>query len=203
MKIIKYIFIFMGLLIFTVSCANFESGDSTDEIPAPPKEEILTDVTTDDKDSAAVRDFEYCFSEDELYLNGIRIIDLAGKSKEALLLELGEDYVLEYGYADIADVEGYTYPAYGITIFFNLHTDDNDYIELIYCYDDANINGAGTEMSVAEIQEILGKGEIADTPFYVHFPFILRYAYNSLNVVFSLDEENGYAYEMQIYFRPI
>lgn len=74
----------------------------------------------------------YNFGEEDIYINGeIRIVDLIGLSKDALLSELGEEYVITEGISDQIDSIGYAYPKYDIKFTF----DANDIVEMVYCYE--------------------------------------------------------------------
>jgi len=147
------------------------------------------------------------YFEKELYINSeIRIVDVIGLSKEELLLKLGEDYVIKKGLPD--GIEGYEYPKYGIRFVFDdfagyFFDRDEAIVGTIFIHEGFDINGAGIGMSVSEIQDALGDGEIEDFVQGSH-RFALKYVYESYFIRFLLSpDQNGCAEVATIHLRTL
>jgi hypothetical protein len=175
----------IGLLVLSTGCASPGRSGLPDE---------TIDFTVDaENDSETGADN---LAGGDLYINGIKIDDLAYLHKNELVLMLGKDYLLTYGWADEADREGYEYEKHGITFFFN----DNELVESMRCGERADVEGVRLGMTFAEIQNILGLGEIRDYGNNAFFRFSLTYKYEKFALWFGAHEENGDSIEFHIRF---
>ncbi|WEK54404.1 MAG: hypothetical protein P0Y55_18010 [Candidatus Cohnella colombiensis] len=127
--------------------------------------------------------------------------------RESIIELLGMDYYLYYSNGDTHYGTGIAYPQWGITITFD---NSGDYIDSILCDEGAtyegitnvDINGAKVGMTVSELREILGEGEIVDwtlDPEWYPPNYLLVYEFDKIVVSFWLEDREGKTDDLHIY----
>ncbi|WEK54527.1 MAG: hypothetical protein P0Y55_00135 [Candidatus Cohnella colombiensis] len=124
------------------------------------------------------------------------ISELMKLKKNQIIEKLGTDYTdgsgegTEFG-------EGLFYEQYGLFITFGMFSKAG-IIDTIYCRDNVDIKGAKLGMTFAEIQQVLGEGDLTNEPYISSSNFGLSYYLDNLAIWFGADEEDGVTSKLEI-----
>ena len=185
----KIMCIVIGLCILLIGCV-ISADEETQEIEANGSVYLNSE---NGANNDALIEVQHNFSADELYLNDVvRISGLVGLKKGELLSFLGEGYRIR----DVLGDDGYEYQEQGIIVVFDhLGTD----CHLFMLNEHADINGIRLGMTISEVQEIFGDGELHYYAKDRYGPYILFYVFEDFSLWFAA-EENGETVDFQIRF---
>ena len=151
-----------------------------------------------DKNKDVLDETQHNFSAEELYLNNtIKISSLVELNKDSMYILFGDEYNI-INHAVLGS--GYYYQKHDVMIIL----DEEDIAYIILVFENANINGVRLGMTVSEVQEILGDGELhyddGEGDHYTEvrtIPYILFYVFEGFSLWFA-GEEDGEIVDFEI-----